>query len=78
MNPIDRLRAAITDRDAWSVYADWLQTQGDPAGELCALQLLASADPRITELEANGVTGAPAGTCSTPPSPAPRGKPTSR
>lgn len=37
------LEAAIfanpTDLDAWSVYGDWLQTQGDPRGELVALEV---------------------------------------
>jgi uncharacterized protein (TIGR02996 family) len=37
------LEAAIianpSDRDAYSVYADWLQEQGDPRGELISLQL---------------------------------------
>jgi len=28
-----------SDKDAYSVYADWLQDQGDPRGELIALQL---------------------------------------
>jgi uncharacterized protein (TIGR02996 family) len=28
-----------TDRDAYAVFADWLQEQGDPRGELIALQL---------------------------------------
>jgi uncharacterized protein (TIGR02996 family) len=27
------------DRDAYSVYADWLQSEGDPRGELIALQI---------------------------------------
>lgn len=34
--------AALTDygnHDAWRVYADWLQAQGDPRGELIALSL---------------------------------------
>jgi uncharacterized protein (TIGR02996 family) len=37
------LEAAIiadpSDRDAYAVYADWLQEQGDPRGELISLQL---------------------------------------
>ncbi|HLL23521.1 MAG TPA: TIGR02996 domain-containing protein, partial [Kofleriaceae bacterium] len=37
------LEAAIvanpTDRDAYAVFADWLQEQGDPRGELMSLQL---------------------------------------
>jgi uncharacterized protein (TIGR02996 family) len=37
------LEAAIVadphDRDAWTIYADWLQEQGDPRGELMSLQL---------------------------------------
>lgn len=37
------LEAAIlanpTDREAYSVFADWLQEQGDPRGELISLQL---------------------------------------
>src|SRR5690554_2882063 len=27
------------DSEAWAVYADWLSEQGDPAGELIALEL---------------------------------------
>ncbi|MBX3159254.1 MAG: WGR domain-containing protein [Deltaproteobacteria bacterium] len=37
------LEAAIvadpTDRAAWAIYGDWLQEQGDPRGQLVALQL---------------------------------------
>jgi uncharacterized protein (TIGR02996 family) len=31
--------AAPDDEQAWSVYADWLEEQGDPRGELMSLQL---------------------------------------
>ncbi|HEX4456169.1 MAG TPA: WGR domain-containing protein [Kofleriaceae bacterium] len=33
------IAANPTDRDAYAVFADWLQEQGDPRGELIALQL---------------------------------------
>jgi len=37
------LEAAIVanpdDRDAWAIYGDWLQEQGDPRGEVIALEL---------------------------------------
>jgi len=37
------LEAAIianpNDRDAWAIFADWLQEQGDPRGELASLHL---------------------------------------
>jgi len=39
----DALAAAIAtapdDTESWSVYADWLQEQGDPRGELMAIQI---------------------------------------
>ncbi len=44
-----QLEAAIvadpTDAEAYSVYADWLQGQGDPRGELIALQLAGKDKP---------------------------------
>ena len=33
------------DRDAYMVYADWLQSEGDPRGELIALQLAGKEGP---------------------------------
>ena len=48
------LEAAIEndpgDEDAYLVYADWLQTQGDPRGELIAVQAAARRDPTDAEL----------------------------
>lgn len=47
------LEAAIaanpTDREAYAVFADWLQEQGDPRGELIATQLAAeqTGDPEL-------------------------------
>ena len=35
-----------TDDGAWSVYADWLQAQGDPRGELAAVQERLRAQPK--------------------------------
>ncbi|MEJ7599974.1 MAG: WGR domain-containing protein [Kofleriaceae bacterium] len=35
-----------TDDGAWSVYADWLQSQGDPRGELAAVQERLRAQPK--------------------------------
>ncbi len=32
--------------DGWSVYADWLQAQGDPRGELAVIQERLAADPK--------------------------------
>ena len=50
------LEAAINanpyDEDAYSVYADWLQRQGDPRGELIALQLAEENDPDNPKLAA--------------------------
>ncbi len=52
MLPMDTLRERLDDRAAWAVYADWLSSQGDPTGELCALELQAPADrSRIVELK---------------------------
>ena len=34
------------DEGAWSVYADWLQSQGDPRGELAVVQERLRAQPR--------------------------------
>jgi uncharacterized protein (TIGR02996 family) len=39
------------DREAYSVYADWLQGQGDPRGELIALQLAGKTNPADELLE---------------------------
>src|SRR5687768_7797536 len=49
-----RLAAAAADDDApWAVYADWLQAQGEPWGEVIALALAKrpQAQARIEELE---------------------------
>jgi uncharacterized protein (TIGR02996 family) len=35
----ETLYEAIEDRERWLVYADWLQQQGDPRGEIIALSL---------------------------------------
>ena len=49
------LEAAIhenpSDLEAWQVYGDWLQTQGDPRGEVLALDVAAEQadDPRPKE-----------------------------
>lgn len=52
MGPMDTLRERLDDRAAWAVYGDWLSSQGDPTGELCALELQAPADrSRIIELK---------------------------
>jgi uncharacterized protein (TIGR02996 family) len=37
------IRSRIDDPEPWLVYADWLQTQSDPRGELVALQLRGEA-----------------------------------
>ena len=39
-----------TDRSAWQVYADWLQSEGDPRGDLVAVQLGLAANPTDKEL----------------------------
>ncbi|MBA3538387.1 MAG: WGR domain-containing protein, partial [Deltaproteobacteria bacterium] len=36
--------------DAWTVYADWLQSQGDPRGELAVVQERLAADPKNAAL----------------------------
>ena len=41
----DTIRRNPDDAEAWSVYADWPQSQGDPRGELAALQLTLAAEP---------------------------------
>ncbi len=47
------LEAAILDdpdaRDAYAVYADWLLEQGEPDGELVAIQLALEASPGDAE-----------------------------
>ncbi len=49
------LEAAITadptDTNAYSVYADWLEEQGDPRGQLIALQLANKAKPAAALIE---------------------------
>ena len=49
------LEAAIVadpyDRNAWMVLADWLQDQGDPRGELMALQIGNKAKPAAVFLD---------------------------
>jgi len=43
------------DSESWAVYADWLQAQGDPRGELAAVQLAlaeAPSDKALTAREA--------------------------
>ncbi len=39
------------DTSAAQVYADWLQGQGDPRGELAAIQLQRAADPKRKDLQ---------------------------
>jgi uncharacterized protein (TIGR02996 family) len=52
MGQMETLRERLDDRAAWAVYADWLSSQGDPTGELCALELQAPTDrSRIIELK---------------------------
>jgi uncharacterized protein (TIGR02996 family) len=40
-----RLPATVDDLGEWTVYADWLQTKGDPRGTAIALEL-AAPEPR--------------------------------
>lgn len=47
------LRADPTDASTYAVYADWLQAQGDPRGELAALQIAGKTKPATKFLEAN-------------------------
>jgi uncharacterized protein (TIGR02996 family) len=47
-----RLPEAIADLDEWSVYADWLQSRGDPHGELIALELALPDDPDDAQRDA--------------------------
>jgi uncharacterized protein (TIGR02996 family) len=54
-----RILANVDDRDAYSVYGDWLSERGDPRGELVGLQIKsdASTKPREDEiLAANRAT----------------------
>jgi len=48
------------DTDAYMVYADWLQDQGDPRGELIALQIAgkAAAAKKLLARHADGFLGA--------------------
>ena len=41
----EAILANPTDDAAWAVYGDWLQTQGDPRGELAAVQLALASSP---------------------------------
>src|SRR6185312_2484816 len=47
-------RDRLDDDETWSVYADWLESHGDPRGELVALAMRAekARDPKL-ELIAN-------------------------
>jgi len=45
------LLANPDDDEAYAVYADWLQTQGDPRGELAAIQLQLTKDPKNKKLK---------------------------
>jgi uncharacterized protein (TIGR02996 family) len=57
-----RLPATRDDLDDWSVYADWLQTQGDPGGERIAMELALPERPSRDQLAAFQKTAArPAG-----------------
>ena len=49
------IEATPDDADSYFVYGDWLQTQGDPRGELVALQAAAMRDP-TDEAAAHRVT----------------------
>jgi uncharacterized protein (TIGR02996 family) len=46
---LSALRARPHDREQLTVYADWLQTQGHPRGELIALQLLEAECAELDE-----------------------------
>lgn len=54
----EQLREALDDRERWLVYADELQTRGDPAGELCLLELQDPKSERIDSLRAARRSGA--------------------
>src|SRR5262249_41910603 len=41
-----RIDSNPDDNDAWVVYADWLQAQGDPRGELAVAQEGLRTDPK--------------------------------
>jgi uncharacterized protein (TIGR02996 family) len=43
--------APDADTSAVQVYADWLQAQGDPRGELAAIQLRREAEPKRKDLQ---------------------------
>ncbi|HWO18077.1 MAG TPA: WGR domain-containing protein [Kofleriaceae bacterium] len=43
--------APDADTSAAQVYADWLQAQGDPRGELAAIQLQREAEPKRKDLQ---------------------------
>jgi hypothetical protein len=46
------LEARLDDREACRVYADWLQTEQDPLGEVMALALAAEEEaPRLRKLK---------------------------
>ncbi|MEO8705540.1 MAG: DUF4132 domain-containing protein [Kofleriaceae bacterium] len=45
-----RIEADPDDPDPYYVYGDWLQTHGDPRGELIALQAAAARDPANKKL----------------------------
>lgn len=47
------IEANPDDDDAWSVYGDWLQEEGDPRGEVIALSLAGKTDQARAAIEAN-------------------------
>lgn len=55
------LHEAIADRDRWLVYADWLQQQGDPRGEIIALALAGKKPAAKKRAAADAVWGAATG-----------------
>ena len=48
----DAIHAAPNDLEAWKVYADWLQGQGDPRGALVAVHVGLAEKPGDPALEA--------------------------
>ncbi|HWO22559.1 MAG TPA: hypothetical protein VNO30_27560 [Kofleriaceae bacterium] len=59
-----RLPITQDELDEWSVYADWLQSRGDPRGERIALELALPAAPApaaLAAFQARGATAVPAG-----------------
>ena len=50
VKPPDRLPTSVNDLDEWSVYADFLQTRGDPRGERIAYELALPAEPEPAAL----------------------------